>query len=268
MRVARLFWMMVRLSLQNDAAYRLDFFVQLFNALTHTASMLLGLWVVFHNTDSVNGWCAAHMLVLIGVFRLMSGVIALIIAPNMRQLMEDVRAGTLDFVLLRPVNSQFLVSARRLSVWRIFDVLIGAVVAVVGTLLLRGRLEPGALALFVLMLTAGATIMYAIWLALATLSFWLVRVMNLEMIFWNVFEAARYPVSIYPPPVRFALTYVLPAAFVVTFPAQALAGGAGDTVPLLSAVAIVSALVIAPICLAAASAFWRFGLRRYSGASA
>lgn len=259
---------MARMSVQNDAAYRLDFFVSLFNAFAHLGSMLLGMWVVYHNTDSVNGWRAAHMLVLIGVFRMMSGAIALFIAPNMRLIMEDVHTGGLDFVLIRPVSSQFLVSSRRIAIWRSADVVLGAIVSFIGAALLSQDVSAGRVLLFAAMLLAACMIMYSFWLALATLSFWLIRVPNLEMVFWNIFESARYPISIYPRGVRFALTYLLPAAFVVSFPAQALVGGADAGVPRLDAGIMASAFVVAPLSFALASGFWRFGLRHYSGASA
>ena len=61
---------------------------------------------------------------------------------------------------------------------------------------------------------------------LATSAFWLVRVENILVIFQSMYEAGRWPVSIYPGWLRFALTFVVPVAFAVTVPAQALAGKA------------------------------------------
>ncbi len=267
-RYLRVLGLLIRLSIQNDAAYRVDFFVQLGAALLHAAAAVTMLWVIYDNTPDLNGWGVNHMLVLLGVFRIMTGGISMFIAPSMRLLMEDVRTGTLDFVLIRPINSQFLVSARRIAIWRLADVVVGVVLAAVGAVRLGGVLPPGALMLFLVMLAAGAVIIYSIWLILGTLSFWLLRVQNLEMIFWNVFEAARYPMAIYNPAVRWMLTYVLPVAFVVTIPAQALIGGVNAGVAAPTTGVMIAAAVAAPAMLIIASAFWRFGLRHYSGASA
>ena len=66
--------------------------------------------------------------------------------------------------------------------------------------------------------------MYSFWMILATSAFWLVRVENILMIFQSMYEAGRWPVSIYPAWLRFALTFIVPVAFAVTVPAQALTG--------------------------------------------
>ena len=107
---------------------------------------------------------------------------------------------------------------------------------------------------------AGGVIVYSFWLILATTSFWLVRVENILVIFQSVYEAGRWPVSIYPGWLRFALTFLVPVAFAITVPAQALAGRLTWQV-LLGAAAFAAAL------FAAARVFWRLGVRHYSGAS-
>ena len=81
------------------------------------------------------------------------------------------------------------------------------------------------------------------------------------MVFWNIFEAGRYPVDIYRRPIRLGLTYIIPLAFITTFPAAALVGKSSPT-------NVAAALVVAALSLVGTSAFWRYGLRHYTGASA
>lgn len=267
MRYARLVWLMFRVSLQNDAAYRADFFLQLAASLVHLAALLLGQYVIFQNTPDVNGWGPWEMLVLVGVFRVVSGVIGLFVAPNMRMIMEDVRTGKLDFLLLRPVNSQFHASVRRISIWKGIDILLGLGLAVTGAVKLTGTVPLLPLLLFIAALVTATMICYSIWLVLATLSFWLVRVQNIEMVFWNLFEAVRYPISIYGRGVQWLLTYVFPAVFIVHVPAQSLIGGAAG-VESLSLTMWIAAVILGPAWLVAATLVWRYGLKHYSGASA
>lgn len=265
-RTVGLFWLFVRVSVQNFAAYRFDFIVRFLVSAMHLGAELLAVWTIFHNTRSLNGWRTEHMLVLVGVYRLVAGGIRMSIVPNMRKVLLDIREGTLDFVLLKPINSQVLVSIREFVVWRVSDVLLGAAVAFYGGFLLSQRLSLAAAGLFVLMIAAAFAIIYSLWLMLATLCFWFVRVQNIEMVFWNVFEAGRFPISIYRPWVQWVLTFIVPLAFITTFPAAALAGSDGVAgVPGWSPVA---AVLIAAVLLAASSRFWRFGLKHYSGASA
>jgi len=262
LRYLKLFGLFVRVSVQDDAAYRVDFFVHMILSIVQLFGELMGLWMIFANTTALNGWDAWQIFALLGVFRIMSGVIGLGIAPNMRLIMEDIRDGKLDFVIMKPVNTQFFASTRRLIIWRLTDIALGLGVAFFASLRLSAELSALQIAQFIIMLVVGIAIIYSFWLALATLAFWFTRISNIEMVFWNVFEAGRYPVDIYRPSIRLALTYVIPLAFLTTFPASALLGKP------LPAGGVVTALVIAVASLTFASIFWRFGLSRYSGASA
>ncbi|MBN2559576.1 MAG: ABC-2 family transporter protein [Phycisphaerae bacterium] len=268
-RAFRLMLLFVRVSVQNVAAYRFDLIARTIVSLMHVGAELLGVWIIFTNTQVLAGWRWQHMLVLVGVYRIISGGIHMSIMPNMRKVLEDIREGTLDFVLMRPVHSQLLVSIREFVIWRVADVVLGVCLAVYGCVKLVGHVPLGAAVTFVLMLTAGFAIVYSVWLMLATLCFWFVRIQNIEMIFWNVFEAGRFPIVIYRPSVRWLLTFVVPLAFITTFPAVSFIGdpsllGEGGAV----SAAPVWAFGIAAVMLLISGWFWLFGLRHYSGASA
>ncbi len=260
-RYFRLLGLFARVSIQDDAAYRADFYAHALMSLLHLGAEVIGLWTIFANTRSLAGWTVFEVVTLVGVFRVMSGMVGLLIAPNMRNMMEDIRHGGLDFALIKPVNSQFYVSTRRIVFWRLTDVAIGVLMVGVGCAKLHSQLSWLSLAYFVVMLAAGVTIIYSFWLILATCAFWFTRISNIEMVFWNVFEAGRYPVTIYPRWIRLCLTYVFPLAFLTTFPASSLVGKS-------DASELGIAVSVSAISLTTASIFWRFGLRHYSGASA
>jgi len=254
----------VKVSVLNVAAYRFDMLIRIFVSLMHLVADLLGVYVIFSNTKAVANWRVEHMVILVGVFRIVAGGIRIIIVPNMRRLFDDIMEGTLDFVLLRPVNSQFLVSIREVVVWRFVDIFLGAGTAAWGCIRLTGHVPLWSVAMFVLMLMAGFTIVYCFWLMLATMCFWFVRIQNIEMVFWNVFEAGRFPVQVYPGWVQWTLTYLIPMAFITTFPAMA---GSGDP-DRISPQIVVTAVLMATAMFVLSAWFWRAGLRRYSGASA
>ena len=223
-RAIRLLALFVRVSVQNLAAYRFDLIIRSIMSYVHISAELIGIWTIFHNTDSIRGWTAWHFLVLAGVYRMVAGGIRMFIVPNVRKLMEDIRNGTLDFVLLKPVNAQFLVSIREFVVWRITDVFLGLAVSLYGCWRLTHTIPFDTTAMFFVLMLASSIILYSLWLSLGTLCFWFVRIDNIEMVFWNVFEAGRYPIVIYPPWVRGMLTYVIPLAFITTIPASTLIG--------------------------------------------
>lgn len=260
-RYLRLFAVFFRTSIQTDMEYRADFFTRIFASLLGLGTTLGGLSIAYSYAGNLKGWTFAQAMVLVAVYYLMNGVIEVFIAPNMRQIMGQVRDGTLDFVLLKPVSAQFMATFRQTNIWRMSDILVGLglLTYAVGKLALSvGVAQASA---FALTLAAGTVIVYSFWLVLVTLCFWVVRIDNIEQIVWQAFEAGRYPIEIYPAWLRGTLTYVIPIAFIITIPAQALAGKIGGVYLLVT-------LLVAFLAVAGSSAFWRFGLKHYTGASA
>ena len=261
MNALRLLWVFFSLGLMNELAYRANFYVQFFQGLLRLGVALASLAVVFDHADNLNGWQPAELVALLGVFFLMSGVIGTLIQPSMQRFMEDVRQGTLDFVLTKPEDAQVLVSISEVRVWRLVDVIQGAIVLLIALWQIGGETgwrEAGA---FALTLCCGTAIVYSFWLMLATMSFWFVRVENILVIFQSLYDAGRWPIGIYPRWLRMGLTFVVPIAFAVTVPSEALVGR-------LTHEALVGAVALAAAMLLAARLLWRWGVKNYSGASA
>jgi ABC-2 type transport system permease protein len=257
----RLIYIYFRVNVLNETAYRVNFFVQFFQSLLELGASLAGLAVIFSFTDSLGGWGADEMLALVGVYFLIGGLISLVIQPGMSALIDSVRDGTLDFILTKPEDSQLLVSIQRVAVFSLMDLLLGLGVLVVALVRLGGRVGGSQALAFAGMLAAGGIIVYSFWLILASLSFWFVRVENLLEIFRSMYEAGRWPVSLYPGWLRFGLTFIVPVAFATSIPAEALTGR-------LTGLSLLGALGLAVLLFLLARLIWRLGLRRYSGASA
>jgi ABC-2 type transport system permease protein len=261
MHTLRLIYIYFRVSVLNETAYRVNFFIQLFQSLLELGTALAGLAVIFSYTTSLGGWQPDEMLALVGVYFLVGGLISLVIQPGMAALIDSVRDGTLDFTLTKPEDAQLLVSIQRVAVWSLLDLLMGAGVLATALVRLGNAVGFGEAAAFIGMLLAGGVIVYSFWLILASLSFWLVRVENLLEIFQSVYQAGRWPVGLFPNWLRFGLTFIVPVAFATTVPAEALTGR-------LDAATLLGALGLALLLAALARLVWRLGLRRYSGASA
>jgi len=261
MRALRLMWTFFRIGVMGEAAYRVNFVIQLFQSLLGLLTALGGLAVVFTYTDTLGGWRPDEVVALVGVYILVGGVIGVVIQPSMEALIEGVHDGSLDFTLTMPEEAQLLVSIQDVDIWEVLNILLGF--GVLGVALSRLGEQVGALqaGVFALMVLAGGAIVYSFWLILATLSFWFVRVENILVIFQSVYEAGRWPVSLYPGWLRFGLTFLVPVAFAVTVPAEALTGRLTWQTGLGAVGLAVALLVVSRIV-------WRVGLRQYSGASA
>ena len=115
-------------------------------------------------------------------------------------------------------------SLRWLQPPEILNVVVGIALAIVARQRAGHCLEPIPDTLGRAARRLGLTLLYCLWFALITLAFWLVRVEALGYLFYDVWQAGRYPVDYFKGTIRLLLTYVLPVAFATTFPAQALRG--------------------------------------------
>ena len=169
--------------------------------------------------------------------------------------------GTLDFALAKPADAQVLVSVREIRIWQLVDVLVGAVVIGVAVAQIGDRVGLGEALIFAAALLLGGLMIYSFWLMLTSVSFWVVRVNEMVNLFEGVYAAGRWPVGVYPGWLQGLLTFVVPVAFAVTVPAEALTGR-------LSPPTLGMAAAVAAGLLLLARLVWRLGLRRYGGASA
>jgi ABC-2 type transport system permease protein len=261
MSYLRLLWLHLRLGILNELQYRTNLVIQLIQSAVGLVTALLGLGIVFSKTDSLGGWRPAELLAIVGVYTLVSGLTQLVVRPSLQRFMEDVRLGTLDFTLTKPVDAQALVSMRQIEVWKLIDVVIGFVVLGVAITQLGASISAAESLVFAIALLAGVVIIYSFLLILATCAFWWVRLDNILNIFQSMYEAGRWPIGIYPPWLRYVLTFLVPVGFAITVPTEGLVGRLTSPT-LLGAIALAIALPLI------ARVFWKIGVRHYSGASA
>src|SRR5713101_3830479 len=79
--------------------------------------------------------------------------------------------------------------------------------------------------------------------------------------FEGIYQTGRWPVGVYPGWLRYSVTFLVPVAFAVTVPAQALTSRLHWPTLGLS-------VGFGVVLFGFTRWFWRFGLRNYSGASA
>lgn len=260
-RAAHLVALFLRVSAMNELQYRVNFFVQILQTGVALVTGLVGLWLVFNQTTTLSGWSSSELLAVLGVYTIMGGVVSAIIQPNMEKLMDDIQRGNLDFLLTKPEDAQLLISARSVAIWELVNVIAGLIVLAFAVGRLGRELGLGQALAFVWLLFVGGIMVYCFWLILTTAAFWVVRIDEMANLFQGVFAAGRYPVGIYPGWLQNGLTFLVPVAFAVTVPSEALTGRLDWPTGL-------GATALAGLFIVAARLFWRFGLRHYSGASA
>jgi ABC-2 type transport system permease protein len=261
MRYLRLLTLFARTELQFAIEYRANLLLSLIEELVVVFTSLAAVFILFTHTGVINGWTLPQMIVLLGVFYIVQGAQAVVFESSFERFMEQVRMGTLDFTLIKPVDSQFMVSTRHIQVPQLGQAILGLVVLGVGLFQLGEEVTGAAALAFAVTLICGLVLVYCLLLVLSTFSFWFVRVENLLAIFWSFLDAGRFPVDVYPGWLRITLSTVVPIGIAVTIPAQAIAGR-------LDATGLLAMLVGTVSMWWFAGWFWRRGLRSYTGASA
>ena len=259
-RYARLFALQLRMSAVTAMQYRSDFLMKGAMAFVWMGVTLVPLISVFHHRAAVRGWSFPEALVVLACFSMMKGILEGAISPSLTSVVEHVRKGTLDFLLLKPVDAQFLVSTAKIEPWKVMD-LVGALgVAVFAFHRLGHTPSPRAVVTALALMGVGVTVLYALWILVVSAAFWVVKVDNLSYLFGSLFDAGRWPIAVFRGALWFVFTFVFPLALMTSYPAMALLDRLSGSTALT---ALAGGLAFASV----ARFVWRRALEFYTSAS-
>jgi ABC-2 type transport system permease protein len=259
-KLLRLAGIQARTSASAAMAYRVDFIGQALIELTWIVLLLLPLLIVYDGRSEVAGWDKPSAFVLMAYFIGIRGVLECVVSPSLIDMVERIRSGAFDYVLLKPVDAQAMVSVSQYSLWKLFDI-IGAIVLLVYAFWLRGEPpSPLELAGGVVMFASGVVAMYSIWIICASAAFWVVRLDNLMYLLGAIFDAARWPVQVFAGVWRVVFTFVIPVALMTTYPAMAMLGRLELGIGIAVIAGSLGLLVISRLV-------WRKAIRSYTSAS-
>jgi len=179
---------------------------------------------------------------------------------SLNEIPQHVRLGTLDFIITKPVDTQFWISIRKFEFGQLGTFLAGTVMVVVGVV--TAHLHPtfAQWAGYLILVAASLLIFYSFNLILMTTGIWLVRVDNLWVLGETLTQISRFPIDIYSAGLKRLFIYFVPLAFIATIPSSQLKSGFDPRM-------IILGLVWAVCFLLAARWFWRFALTHYASAS-
>jgi len=236
-----------------EMQFRASFVMSLISGYGWSLVMLLFLSTVVARVQALGTWEQRDIYVLVGTFMIVQGFTQCLFETNMWRIGSHVREGTLDFILIKPVDSQFFVSARFLRLSALGLLLPGVGLVVVGA---RAPFVWADTLLYVSGTAAGVAILYAVSFVLATTTIWFVRA-EMGGLVYGLFDVMRLPADVYPKGVRFTFTYVLPLIFIASVPAQTLQHRGHVAVSL-------AGIGVSILALAFARAFWFIALRSYA----
>ena len=241
-----------------EMEYRVNFILATLTSLGNLSGSLFGLFLFYRTGYTFQGWSWEEALVVLGIFTVLQGFSSTFLAPNLNSIVKHVQQGTLDFVLLKPISSQFWLSSHTLSPWGLPDLIFGGVL--IGYAGGRLGIGIGNYLLSAVPLLFGLASLYSLWFMLGATSIWFVKIYNVTEVLRGLLEAGRYPMVAYPTAYRFFFTFVVPVAFLTTVPAEAMLGR-------VQLCWVFGAGVLALGLLFVARFFWGFALRFYTSAS-
>lgn len=215
--------------------------------------------VFFTAAKSIAGWTSDQMLVLYGVFMLVFALQFIFLYPNLAAMGDMVNTGNLDLLLTKPINSQLILSFRRISLEELGS--ITTAVVLLCWLTFNGTIQVGAidLLMFFVSLLSSLLLIYCLFLVLMCLAVILEKLDNMAQLMWSMFALCRYPVDIYPSRLRFFFFSFLPVAYIASVPASALLGRATGT-------SVIAGIIIALTATFVCTMLWRRTIRAYTSA--
>lgn len=248
-------------SVTREMGFKANFLLWIVVEMLWFALQIAFFMVIYSHTESIGSWTKWQVVLLVGASHLIQQLFTSTFLNNCVQLSENVRTGRLDFMLLLPVNTRFLVSLRHVDLGAYVNA--ASAVAVMAYAARQLGLSPSLaqLAGFGLLMLTGILIHYSLMFMLASISFWTVRAQGIVWSYYNLFNIARFPDEAFRGLFKVCFTFALPMLLVVNVPVKLLANKLASPWEML----LLAGMSLA--CFIVSEWFWRRSLRRYTSAS-
>ena len=265
-----------RNSLVRDMTFRANFLIECASTITWTLMDLGFYLLIYTHVSSIAGWGKYELLAFLATGKFINAIVQAFFMPNCEEVNELIRTGGLDFALLKPIDTQFLISLRKVDWSALSHAFVGVVLLGVSLAHLTCRevqpvqLSIGLVLLYILYVACGITILYSLMIGLAATSIWLGQNRSLYDFWFYITNFSRYPMEIYKgpwgSPLRFGCTFILPILVVVNVPAHLVAA------PVLAEPTLTTGLALFTLgatvaCLIVSRLVFTTALRSYRSAS-
>jgi ABC-2 type transport system permease protein len=222
-----------RNSLVREMSFRGNFITEVITRAFWFCAQLVLFDVIYRQVDLIDDWTRPQYFAFMATGMLINACVEALFMPNCAELSELIRTGNLDFLLLKPIDTQFLVSFRVIDWAMINQILMASVLLGYALDRVDAVVTPAHAAMYVLLLASGVAFFYSLMIILASTSVWFGRNQGLYDFWFYVTVFARYPQNIYARPgvgeiIWFGFSFIIPILLVVTVPARVLLGMALD----------------------------------------
>lgn len=258
MKYFRVFKQFLQNSLSYLTAYRSDFVLKLFLGAGWSLTWIAMIEIFFSHTNSFNGWSKDDVLLIIFSFQFLE--FNNVFAKNLENMESEILHGNFDFVVTKPIDSQFLCTCAKPELSNIIFFFSYQIPILI--LLIQNKTEIlwSNIPLYIALLLSANIIWLSIRTLCAAANFWKQKVNNLMYMSWAIMEFGRYPMTLFPKKLQMLFYSFIPAAFMGFVPASVLLGRSSPTFIFLS-------FVVAVLFFVTSRVVWNAAIKKYSSAS-
>lgn len=256
----RLFWLMRRITLMQQLAYRGDFLTWSVIGLMWTTFNFFFFSLILNVTGSIGGWSLHEVFVVVSIYSMLDALTWSFFHANMSAYTHDIFTGDLNYIFTKPFDHQFFLMTRFSHYNELPKFLVGLGVLIWSMRQLSVPFSPVTLGLFAALSLAAVVFVYHLWFLASTLAFYVDRLDNINYVVPTLRHIWQVPRTVYSGTVSLIVTVVVPVSLVTAIPSEVLLGRAT-----LGWVGYFLAVTLGLVWLS--RRFFAFSVRRYTGAA-
>ena len=247
-------------SLASEFEYKTNILIDLVTAILSLIGSIFLLSIFFQNKSSIGGWEFEQALVIQGIYTILNGITNTWFNPNLTEIVKHIREGTLDFVLLKPIDSQFFISLKRISPSGFLEIILGFCLLLYCLRINQININLSFLILCIFTIICSIGILYSLWFFISTTTIWFVKTWNATEVLRSFLYIGRFPLDSFSFSLRIFFSVFIPITFITTIPSEVFLGISQIWKILLE-------VIVASVFILSSRKFWLFALKYYSSAS-
>ena len=260
LRYMKLYLCFLKNSVIREMAFRVGFFAQMLGSGIQFAVQVLFFNLIYLHTKAIAGWTMPETMFLLATNHLIGSLGAFLFGANLGTIPHHVRNGTLDMILIKPVNAQFFVSIRNVGFSSLPNTLFSLPIFYYSIGHLDVSITFIQMSFYLLLVICGVFIRYSLQMIAMTTSFWTTNVTALYLILFDLFNLTGYPAEIFKGGARIIFSSIVPIIVIANFPTKVI-------IKAIKFWPILYVIIITLFFLLISRLFWNLSLRKYSSAS-
>ena len=243
-----------------EMEYKFNILIDLITAILGLIGSIFLLSIFFANSREIGGWSFEQALIIQSIYTILNGITNTWFSPNLKEIVNYIREGTLDFVLIKPIDSQFWISLKRISPSGLIEIILGIIVLAYCLYINSISINISLFLLLTISLSCSVSILYSIWFIISTTTIWFVKTWNATEVLRSFLYIGRFPLNSFSFTLRIFFSTVIPITFITSIPSELILGIA----PIWM---IAIEMLVSYVFITMSRKFWLYALKFYTSAS-